>query len=98
MRLIRIINEKKFTLVSVFLLLYVALNLFDGERGLISYYEKKELKRELITEKNMLIKNLNLAKKKNSLLTENLDLDFLETLHRKKFVFGKPNETIYIYE
>ena len=64
MRLIRIINEKKFTLVSVFLLLYVALNLFDGERGLISYYEKKELKRELITEKNMLIKNLNLAKKK----------------------------------
>ena len=98
MGLIRIINEKKFTLVSVFLLLYVALNLFDGERGLISYYEKTELKRELISEKNILIKRLDIAKKKNNLLTENLDLDFLETLHREKFAFGKSNETIYIYE
>ena len=45
MRFIEIINNKKFTLISIFLFLYVLLNLFDGERGLISYYEKKKLNR-----------------------------------------------------
>ena len=98
MGFIKIVSDKKFALISVFLFLYVGFNFFDGERGFISFYEKKQLKRELILEKNKLIKKLDLAKKKNDLLTENLDLDYLEILNRKKFFFGKTNETIYVYE
>ena len=71
------------------------LNLVDGERGLISYYEKKEVKKQLIIEKNNLTKQLVLMEKKNSLLTKTVDLDYLETLYRKKFMFGKSNEYIY---
>ena len=33
---------------------------------------------------------------KNSLLTNNLDLDYIETLIREKFLFGKEGEKIYI--
>ena len=98
MGFIKIINDKKFILLSIFLFLYVSLNLFDGERGLISYFEKNELKRNLILEKKMLIEDLNLIKRKNNLLTEKLDLDYLEIINREKFAFGKPNEIIYIYE
>ena len=97
MGFIKIINEKKLTLISIFLFLYVGFNFFDGERGFISFFEKTQLKHELILEKNALIKKLDLAKKKNDLLTTNLDLDYLEILNRRKFSFGKSNETIYIY-
>jgi len=34
--------------------------------------------------------------RKNSLLSNNIDLDFIEILIREKFLFGKPGETIYI--
>jgi hypothetical protein len=33
---------------------------------------------------------------KNSLLTDNIDLDFIEILIREKFLFGKKGETTYI--
>ena len=98
MRFIKIINEKKFTLISAFLFLYIGFNFFDGERGFISFYEKTKLKHELILEKNKLIKNLDLAKKKNDLLTNDPDLDYLEILNREKFSVGKVNEIVYIYE
>ena len=57
MRFIEIINQKKFTLISIFLFLYVILNLLDGERGLISYYEKQKIKEQLIQEKKSLVHN-----------------------------------------
>ena len=96
MRFLQINSHKKFTLISVFLFLYVALNLLDGERGLISYYEKKKIKESLIQEKELLLLNLNTAEKKNSLLTENIDIDYLETLYRIKFMVGKQNEKIFV--
>ena len=98
MGFIKIINGKKFTLISVFLFLYVGFNFFDGERGFISFYEKTKLKHELILEKNKLIEKLDLAKKKNDLLTNDPDLDYIEILNREKFSVGKVNEIIYIYE
>ena len=97
MSFIKIINDKKLLLISIFLLSYVGFNFFDGERGFVSYYEKTQLKNQLIQEKNTLIKKLNLEKRKNDLLTKNLDLDYLEIVTRKKFSFGKDNEIIYIY-
>ncbi len=95
MRFVEIINNRKFTLISIFLFLYLVLNLLDGERGLISYLEKQKLKDQLIEEKKLLISNLDSIEKKNSLLTNIIDLDYLETLYRKKFTVGKSNEKIY---
>ena len=58
MGFIKIISDKKLTLISIFLLSYVGFNFFDGERGFISFYEKTQFKHELTLEKNRLIKKL----------------------------------------
>ena len=95
MRFVQIINQKKFTLITVFLFLYVLLNFLDGERGLISYYEKQKVKEQLIKEKKALTIKLTTVEKKNRLLTEKMDLDYLEILYREKFIVGKSKEHIY---
>ena len=95
MGFVQIINQKKFTLITVFLFLYVLINLLDGERGLISYYEKQKIKEQLIEEKKELSIKLAIVEKKNMLLTDIVDLDYLEILYRKKFMVGKSNEYIY---
>ena len=95
MRFVQIINQKKFTLITVFLFLYVLINLLDGQRGLISYYEKQKIKEQLIEEKNVLAIKLAMVEKKNRLLTDKVDLDYLEMLYRQKFMVGKSNEHIY---
>jgi len=95
MRFIEVINQKKFTLITIFLFLYVLLNLLDGERGLISYYDKQKIKEQLVKEKKSLTTQLALVEKKNTLLTDSIDLDYLEILYRQKFMFGKSNEYIY---
>ena len=96
MRFIEIINHKKFTLISISLCLYVMLNLFDGERGLISYFEKQKIKEQLLQEQKLLALRIDSIEKKNSLLTDIIDTDYLETLYRKKFMVGKVNEKVYI--
>jgi cell division protein DivIC len=96
MRFLEIINKKKFTLISLILFSFVILNLLDGKRGLISYYEKKEIKESLLVEKENLINELKVTQIRNNLLSDNIDLDYLETLYRKKFMVGKVNEKIYI--
>ena len=95
MRFVQIIKQKKFTLITVFLFLYVLINLLDGQRGLISYYEKQKIKEQLIEEKNALAIKLAMVEKKNRLLTDKVDLDYLEMLYREKFMVGKSNEHIY---
>ena len=95
MRFVEIINQKKFTLICIFLCLYVILNLFDGERGLISYFKKQIIKEQLLQEQKLLTIRLDTLEKRNNLLTDNIDIDYLETLYRKKFMLGKPNEKIY---
>ena len=96
MRLLQIINQKKITLISIFLCLYVMLNLLDGERGLISYYEKQQFIEKLFQEKKSLLLQLNSIEKKNSLLTDNINIDYLDMLYRKKFLGGKVNEKVYL--
>ena len=95
MRFVQIINQKKFTLITVFLFLYVLINLLDGQRGLISFYEKQKIKEQLIEEKKALTIKLAMVEKKNRLLTDKVDLDYLEMLYREKFMVGKSNEHIY---
>jgi len=96
MRFVEVIKNKKFSLLSVFLFLYVILNLLDGERGLISYFEKQKKINQLLKEKNLLTSKLVLVEKQNSLLTDVIDTDYLEILYRKKFMVGKASEKIYI--
>ena len=95
MGFIQIISQKKFMLMSIFFFLYITLNLFDGERGLISYYKNKEIKQQLIEEKKLLYTHLMSVEKKNSLLTGTVDLDYLEILYREKFMHGKANEKVF---
>ncbi len=90
------IKKNYFILISTILFLYFFFNLLDGERGLLSYFEKKELLKQLKNEKINISNKINKLEIKNSLLTNNLDLDYIETLIRQKFLFGKENEKIYI--
>ena len=90
------IKKNYFLLIFTFLILYFFFNLLDGERGLISYYKKKNLLEDLKTKQIQLNNKINDLEFKNSLLTDNLDLDYIETLIRQKFLFGKSDEKIYI--
>ena len=92
----RLIKRNNFLLISVFLIFYFGFNLVSGERGLFSYIEKKELLSNLKKEELTLINRIEDMDHKNSLLSTNLDLDYIETLIRERFLFGKKNETIYI--
>ena len=90
------LKNNYFVLVSVFLILYVSFNLLSGQRGLISYFEKKEILDNLKKDELSLIRQIKDLDFKNSLLSDNLDLDYIETLIRERFLFGKKNETIYL--
>ena len=90
------IKKNYFVLIITFLFLYFFFNLFDGERGLISYFEKKGILTNLKDQKKALISKIEDLEFKNSLLSENLDLDYIETLIREKFLFSKKGEKIYI--
>ena len=68
----------------------------DGERGLFSFFEKKQIQKQLIQKKNNLTAELNDVEKKILLLSENIDLDYLEILYREKFFYGKSNEKVYL--
>ena len=90
------IKKNYLILIYTFLFLYFIFNLFDGERGLISYFKKKNILIELNDKKINLSNKIKNLENKNSLLTDNLDLDYIETLIREKFLFGKDGEKIYI--
>ena len=90
------LKKNYFLLVSTFLILYFFFNLLSGQRGLISYFEKKQILNGLQYQEFTLINQIKDLDFKNSLLSDNLDLDYIETLIRERFLFGKDNETIYI--
>ena len=90
------LKNNYFLLVSTFLILYFFFNLISGQRGLISYFEKKQILYELKKQELTKISQIKDLDFKNSLLSDNLDLDYVEILIREKFLFGKENETIYI--
>ena len=94
--MLRLIKRNYFLLISIFLIFYFIFNLVSGERGLFSYFEKKELLSNLKNEEALLINKIENIDLKNSLLSTNLDLDFVEILIRERFLFGKKGETIYI--
>ena len=90
------LKKNYFILIITFLFLYFFFNLLDGERGLISYIEKKKIYEQLKNDQNILTDKIADLEHKNSILTENIDLDFIEIIIREKFLFGKEGETTYI--
>ena len=94
--MLKIIKKNYFLLITTFVILYFIFNLLDGERGLFSYIKKKEILINLQQSEKNYVNKIKDLEFKNSLLTNNLDLDYIETLIRSKFLFGKKNETTYI--
>ena len=90
------LKKNYFILIITFLFIYFFFNLLDGERGLVSYIEKKDIYEQLKNDQNTLSNKISDLEHKNSILTENIDLDFIEILIREKFLFGKEGETTYI--
>ena len=90
------LKKNYFLLISTFLIIYFFFNLLDGERGLFSYFKKKEILMNLQNEEIILTSKIKDFEFKNSLLSDKIDLDYVETLIREKFLFGKEGETLYI--
>ena len=90
------LKKNYFILIVTFLFIYFFFNLLDGDRGLISYMEKKDLYEQLKNDQITINSKIDDLVHKNSLLTDNIDLDFIEILIREKFLFGKEGETTYI--
>jgi len=90
------IKKNYFLLITTFLILYFFFNLLEGERGLFSYFKKKDILINLQNVEINLTNEIKQLKFKNSLLSDKLDLDYIETLIREKFLFGKEGETLYI--
>ena len=94
--MLKIIKKNFFLSISTFLILYFLFNLLDGERGLFSYLKKKQSLINLQNKELLLSNKIKNLESKNLLLTDNVDLDFIETLLRQNFLLGKKGETIYI--
>ena len=94
--MLTLIKRNYFLLTSIYFIFYFAFNLVSGERGLFSYTDQKDLLSNLKKEELLLTNKIQDLDHKNSLLSTNLDLDYVETLIRERFLFGKKDETIYI--
>ena len=92
----RRLKKNYFLLISTFLILYFFFNLLSGQRGLISYFDKKQILSNLENDEFLLKKQIKDLDFKNSLLSDNLDIDYIESLIRERLLLGKKNETIYI--
>ena len=90
------IKKNYFTIIITFLFLYFFFNLLDAERGLVSYFEKQKILKNLNNKKLLLSEKIEVLELKNSLLTTNINLDYIEILIREKFLFGKKKDNIYI--
>ena len=95
MKLIESLKKKKFLLFNIFFTLYIGINLIGGERGLISYFDKKNTYEILVKEEKILTAKLKDLDHKISLINKN-DPDYLDMLYRQKFNFVTEDEIIII--
>ena len=94
--MIKNIKDKLLFITPILLILYFILNLLGGNRGLFSYFEKRDYLNNLKKEKNLITQEIEELEKSNILLSDNLDTDYIEILLRDKFLLGKKGETVYI--
>ena len=93
MRLFNFLTKKKLLLLNILLAIYIATNMIGGERGLVSYFEKKTVHQELIQQEIVLNEELKDLKHKIKLITNN-DLDYLDMLYREKLRYGTKDEIL----
>ena len=94
MEFLKVLKSKKLLFLNIFFLLYISINLFTGERGLISYFEKNKLLSYLNNEKSSLLDEVQNIENKNNLLSKNLNDELVDILVREKFMYGKKNEVL----
>ena len=94
MNVFQILKDKKIFFFQVFLTLYIGINLVGGERGLISYFEKNAYETKLSIKNLELKAKLESIEHRNKLLSENINLDYLDTLFRTKLKFGMRDEIL----
>ena len=96
--MIKKIKNKLIFIIPILLILYFILNLFGGNRGLFSYFEKRNYLNNLKNEEKLIIQEIEELEKSNILLSDNIDTDYIEILLRDKFLLGKKGETVYIIQ
>ena len=96
--MIKIIKDKLLFIFPILLILYFILNLLGGNRGLFSYFEKRNYLNNLKNEEKLIRQEIEELEKSNNLLSDNIDIDYIEILLRDKFLLGKKGETVYIIE
>ncbi|MBD1161364.1 septum formation initiator family protein [Pelagibacterales bacterium SAG-MED15] len=90
------LKKNYFIIITSFLIIYFLINLFGGQRGLFSYFEKKDALKRLKNDEAFKISQINKLELENSLLTDNVDHDFVDILIREKLMLGKKGESTYI--
>ena len=90
------LKKNYFLLIITFLIIYFFFNFLGGNRGLISYFEKKKIYKNLQIDQKKLSDKIVSLEQKNSLLTDNVDHDFIDILIREKLMLGKKGESTYI--
>ena len=93
MRLIESFKKRKLVLLNIFLTLYISINLIGGERGLVSYFEKKQTYQSLVEKEIIYSKEIKDLKHKIKLITSN-DLDYLDMMYREKLKYGIKDEIL----
>ncbi len=94
MQLLNFFKTKKLLLLNILLTFYIATNLIGGERGIVSFFEKERMHKNLVQKEKKLLKELTKFDKQNKLLSSNLNLDYVDMIYRKKLKFGKKDEII----
>ena len=87
------LKKRKFLLFNIFFTLYIGINLIGGERGLISYFDKKNTYQKLLKKDEELTVELTDLDHKISLINKN-DSDYLDMLYRQKFNYVTEDEII----
>ena len=93
--MIKYLKKNYFEITMVFLIVYFILNILTGDRGLISLLKKQSILKDLINNETVLLQKIDTLELKNSLLSDKIDLDFVDIMIRDKFIFGKEGEKIY---
>ncbi len=94
--MIKKIKDKFIFIIPILLILYFTLNLLGGNRGLFSYFEKRNYLNNLKNEEKLIRQEIEELEKSNNLLSDDIDTDYIEILLRDKFLLGKKGETVYI--
>ena len=94
--MIKNIKDKLLFITPILLILYFVINLLGGNRGLFSYYEKNNYLNDLKDEEKLIRQDIEELEKYNDLLSDKMDIDYIEILLRDKFLLGKKGETVYI--